>query len=281
MHHLLPQALGAERQRGKRFLPHGPQARKHGPLPRRQPISRCSGLHGPRSLRHIARPVRLPAQKAGRRRIRSTPAVIIPRAVQHERPHGRPAPQQGLAVFHRKNGIGPLQQRRTWRAKPFQRPLPRRRERGAARKLLLQQRHKLRRQQRSRRSQQGLRIAALAAEAQRLRAAEAVEQLHAAVRKALCRAERIARRQLEHQRRPAANGSLGPCRSRDDSGLAPLDIVPAHHAHRRIARLPQHGELMGMAVVEGVVFADDSGDPHKKFLISQKSTCIMRQFIIE
>ena len=60
-----------------------------------------------------------------------------------------------------------------------------------------------------------------------------------------------------------------------------LDIVPAHHAHRRIARLPQHGELMGMAVVEGVIFADDSGDPHKKFLISQKSTCIMRQFIIE
>ena len=36
-----------------------------------------------------------------------------------------------------------------------------------------------------------------------------------------------------------------------------------------------------MAVVEGVVFADDSGDPHKKILISQKSTCIMRQFIIE
>lgn len=101
------------------------------------------------------------------------------------------------------------------RAKPFQRPLPRRRERGAARKLLLQQRRKLRRQQRSRRSQQGLRIAALAAEAQRLRAAEAVEQLHAAVRKALCRAERIARRQLEHQRRPAANGSLG----RDAAGM--------------------------------------------------------------
>ena len=158
-----------------------------------------------------------PHQRAQRRSRSVPPRRRIQRGIVGRAPPGQRKghkcavlAQQGLAVFHRKNGIGPLQQRRTGRAKPFQRPLPRRRERGAARKLLLQQRHKLRRQQRSRRGQQGLRIAALAAEAQRLRAAEAVEQLHAAVRKALCRAERIARRQLEHQRRPAANGSLGP-----------------------------------------------------------------------
>ena len=115
---------------------------------------------------------------------------------------------------------------------------------------------------------EGGHIAAFAAEAQHLHAAQRIEQRYRAEGESFRRGQRPRRRQLQHQIRPAREGSPGPVRLGQQGGFPPLDKVAAHDGDdmgRAAPAVRGAGalDMMGMAVVKGVVFRDDAGNLQK------------------
>ena len=122
--------------------------------------------------------------------------------------------------------------------------------------------------------QRGVRV--LCAEAQVGEHTSAQQDVHGALGEALRRAQCIAYRQLQHQVRAAQDGGLCPEMLGQHRGAAPLDKITRHTADRRT--VPAQGglgrcQLVGMALVKGVVFRHNAANPHKnppKMVVKRK-----------
>ena len=124
----------------------------------------------------------------------------------------------------------------------------------------------LRAEESLRRFLQGCRIPALAAESQVCHQAGLFKHLDAAVGEPLRRADRPGQGQLQHQVHAALHGGPGTGVLPHDGKIPPLDKVAAHDAHEsgiRPQACPHLLQQVGMAVVHGIVFYNDTSDLHR------------------
>ena len=107
---------------------------------------------------------------------------------------------------------------------------------------------------------QKLDIATFAPEADAVDDAETVEQGDRAGCKVFCAAERIVHGQLQHQIRAAVQGGLRTRVLIHQGRRAALDEITAHHNDTVIGsgQFLCPGDMIGMTVVKGIVFCNDS-----------------------
>ena len=136
------------------------------------------------------------------------------------------------------------------------------------RQTLPQQRGKRRTLQRGGAVPQKIRLSALAAEGQRVRARR-TQHRDSAPGEALRGRNRPGQGQLQHQIRAAAQRHLRPGGGPEGGGGAPLGEAAAHgHDHAGLRPTgADPGEEVGVTPVEGVELRDDSDDVHPFFLL--------------
>ena len=184
---------------------------------------------------------------------------------QGKGPHGQPQGINGLAILHRQDVIGRLQQRGAPGTQLLQHPLTGRGKgkRGVLRHHRADSRQRLRLVQTPGQRLQYDQIVALSSEAQPV-CPQSPQQPHRTAGEALSRCQGPGQRQFEHQIGAAVHRGPGTGEFVKQRRLAPLHEVPRHHAHDAlIAQLtPALAQMAGVAVMKGVVFTYDADKAH-------------------
>ena len=102
-------------------------------------------------------------------------------------------------------------------------------------------------------------------------AAEYAEQKSAAHSKVFCRCQGIRNRKLQHQVYPCLDCQSGTGKFVQNCRIAALHKVSAHNGNNAVcAAFPHLAQMIQMAIVQGIVFADNTTDFHVK---SSKKMC--------
>ena len=178
----------------------------------------------------------------------------------------QPLPQDGLAVFHRKDIVWLLDQRRPLLHPGKERPLPGGGIGNAGLQLGQRGGHGVVLQQDGSRLPEPALVCILRAEAQMGQNPQPAEDAHAAAGKAFCRLQGIGRGVFHHQICPRLHGCPGPAVLWQERPLAPLDKIAGHTADDGAVCSQPPPDLLPMkymAAVQRIIFRNHAANPHK------------------
>ena len=118
---------------------------------------------------------------------------------------------------------------------------------------------------------QKLNVPGFTAEGDLVHISQRREQCHAAHSKVFCRCQGIRNRKLQHQVYPCLDCQSGTGKFVQNCRIAALHKVSAHNGNNAVcAAFPHLAQMIQMAIVQGIVFADNTTDFHVK---SSKKMC--------